>query len=127
MRPRPGSLNDRILQIIKRYGPITARDVARDLETPLRAVQDGVAKLKAGRCIHVSGYRRDEDGGALHPRPLYVAGPGEDAPRPPRLTQAEYDKRYRARRNTCVTSVFDFAAPKRSRRVPIDWRPKGAA
>lgn len=91
-----------------------------------RHVSAALARLKnLLRYIHISGWRRDEDGGRLYVRALYSVGSKRDASKPPPLTRADYTRRYRAR-TTVVPSIFHLGAPIDSRRITALRQPKGA-
>jgi len=103
----------RILALLKEHGPMTAREIAEELDIPdVCAVRAALAYIPGGgpKDYHIAGYRRDNDGGRLYPRALYAAGPGEDAKKLKPLSSAECQRRWKKVRVHKAASVFEFAA-----------------
>jgi hypothetical protein len=96
----------RILTLLQELGPMTARELAEQLK--IKHVNQIAAALQGCDHFHISGYRRDEDGGRLYPRALYAYGPGKDAKKPPKLSRQEYNKRSKAKMRKTVSSVWDL-------------------
>lgn len=96
----------RILTLLQELGPMTARELAEQLK--IKHVNQIAAALQGCDHYHISGYRRDEDGGRLYPRALYAYGPGKEAKKPPKLSRQEYNKRSKAKMRTTVSSVWDL-------------------
>lgn len=103
-------LRKRILGLLSEDGSLSAREIANILK--LKHINSVKAVLKKDD-VHISMWRRDEDGGRLYPRPVYALGKGKDAKKPPKLTKADYNKRFRS--TLRVASVWDLGIPKRER------------
>lgn len=84
-------IRSKILNLLQELGPMTARELAEQLK--IKHVNQIAAALQGRDNFHISGYRRDEDGGRLYPRALYAYGPGKDAKKPPKLSKQEYNRR----------------------------------
>lgn len=84
-------IRSRILNLLQELGPMTARELAEQLK--IKHVNQIAAALQGCDNFHISGYRRDEDGGRLYPRALYAYGLGKDANKPPKLSKQEYNRR----------------------------------
>jgi hypothetical protein len=85
---------------------MTARELAEQLK--IKHVNQIAAALQGCDHFHISGYRRDEDGGRLYPRALYAYGPGKDAKKPPKLGRQEYNRRAKEKMRKTVSSVWDL-------------------
>lgn len=105
--PAPVPIRSRILNLLQELGPMTARELAEQLK--IKHVNQIAAALQGSDNFHISGYRRDEDGGRLYPRALYAYGPGRDAKRPPKLGKQEYNRRAKEKMRKTVSSVWDLA------------------
>ncbi len=99
-------IRSRILNLLQELGPMTARELAEQLK--IKHVNQIAAALQGSDHFHISGYRRDEDGGRLYPRALYAYGPGKEAKKPPKLSRQEYNKRSKAKIRKTVSSVWDL-------------------
>ncbi len=108
----------RITRLLAEHGPMTARDLAREMNV---GVENARAKLGAAKAlgqVYIASWRRDSDGGRLYPRAVWAAGDKPDAPRPGPLTRRQYWERQKQRLQNRLTSVFDLAVPAYRRRVP---------
>lgn len=106
-----------VLALLEEQGGQSARDLREAIDIGERHISATLSRLKNDqRLIHISGWRRDEDGGRLYVRALYSLGRRRDAGKPPPLTQTEYGQRYR-RRVSIVPSIFHLGAPIDSRRI----------
>jgi len=99
-------IRSRILNLLQELGPMTARELAEQLK--IKHVNQIAAALQGSDHFHISGYRRDEDGGRLYPRALYAYGPGKDAKKPPKLGKQEYNRRAKEKMRKTVSSVWDL-------------------
>jgi len=99
-------IRSKILNLLQELGPMTARELAEQLK--IKHVNQIAAALQGCDNFHISGYRRDEDGGRLYPRALYAYGPGKDAKKPPKLSRQDYNKRSKAKMRKTVSSVWDL-------------------
>jgi len=104
--PAPVPIRLKILTLLQELGPMTARELAEQLK--IKHVNQIAAALQGCDHYHISGYRRDEDGGRLYPRALYAYGPGKEAKKPPKLSRQEYNKRSKAKMRKTVSSVWDL-------------------
>ncbi len=68
------------------------------------------------RRIHIADYTHYDEGSFIaYPRALYALGDLPDAKRPPRQSRKKIVKRCREARKARVSSVFEFAMPRRAR------------
>lgn len=104
--PEHVPLRLKILNLIQEHGPMTAREISEELS--INHVNQIAAALQGCENFHISGYRRDEDGGRLYPRALYAYGAGKDAKRPPKLGRKEYNRRSKEKMRKTVSSVWDL-------------------
>lgn len=111
----PGSYAHQCLTLLKEHGPMTARDLARDIGTSVANIRATLSKYRPA--WHVSGYRREVVDGRLYPRAMYRAGPGRDAAAPGPLSDGEYNRRYRAHKRAVVNSVFALGTPVNIMRI----------
>lgn len=112
------SVAQRILLYLSEHGPMTTRELADDLGIKLTHVSSRLALMR-GKKVHISGWRRDEDGGRLYVRALWALGPAPAVePRKPKpLGESAYNRRYRDRQKACAPSIWAMAAPTRGRRL----------
>jgi len=92
-------IRSKILTLLQELGPMTARELAEQLK--IKHVNQIAAAIQGSDNFHISGYRRDEDGGRLYPRALYAYGPGKDANKPPKLSKQEYNRRALLKNEIC--------------------------
>lgn len=104
-----------ILDLLRDHGPMTWREIAEEIGNGEIKYLGGVMQRYRGKLVHICGYRRDNDGGRMYPRAIYKYGPGVDAKRPPPLTRAEYNKRFRSKIKQKYASVWQLAVPARNR------------
>lgn len=122
---RQGSISWRILDHLKHVGPGTCSDLAEALSfevAAIRAKVSGLRKLEPKQ-VYIDSYQREAVAGILYIRAVYAFGNKPDAKKPKPLTDVEYQRRYRQRKKTVVSSVFDLGRPNDSRRLgPADSR-----
>jgi hypothetical protein len=108
----------RVLALIDELGPLTHREIAEQMGLSAYAVRCRLGKMRAThpRDLRVCDYVREEIEGHLYPRARYARGPGPNAPRPPPLTNTEYNRRHRRNKAGRVNSVFGLAVPVEKRR-----------
>jgi len=111
----PGSYAHQCLTLLREHGPMTARDLARDIGTDVSNIRATLSRHRSA--WHVSGYQRDVVDGRLYPRAMYRAGPGRNATKPGPLSETEYNRRHRARKRLVVNSVFALGTPVNVMRV----------
>jgi len=113
------TLSQRIAAALALGIPMTARELAAEVGSPVASVRAKLSTMGTSSLVHISGWRRDDDGGRLYPRALWSAGPGPRArpAKPKPLGEAAYGERYRALRRVRVASVWDLATPQNNRRA----------
>lgn len=92
------SMAEREQQILLALGasPATADQLAADLGVTRPWVTRILGRLHREKRVHVLNYKRSEK--ARGPwAAIYAAGEGEDAPVPPRMSSADYQRERRAR------------------------------
>ena len=101
---------DQMMALLNEHGPMTAREIAEEMNISINAVTAILRRkyINQRDDWHIAGYRRDEDGGRLYPRALYMAGPGVNSPKPKPLSHHEYNKRARSKTKRRVASVFQL-------------------
>ena len=107
----------RVTRLLQGEGPLTIRDIARELGITPDHARGAIGKARASGQVHIAGYRRDSDGGRLYPRALWAAGQGVDAKKPPPLTELDYNRRHRQRKTRAISSVWQLGTPVDDRRV----------
>lgn len=113
------SLAQQIARALEPGEPMTAREMAADFGAAAGSVGAKLDAMKRAGKVHISGWRRDDDGGRLYPRALWAAGPatGRTPAKPKKLTDTDYCRRYRARCGAMVSSVWALGTPVESRRL----------
>lgn len=104
-------------RLLAEHGPMTAREIAAELGVSPEYVRGSLGRAKADKQIHIKAWRRDEDGGRLYPRAIWAAGDGRDAPKPPKLTKLDYNRRHRQRKARAVSSVWQLGRAVDHRRL----------
>lgn len=103
-----GVLSAKIEAALERRGAMT-RDELCSLTGQERHIVVAVLKrLRDTGRVHIAEWRRHAPGQREYPRPVYAAGPGVDAKRPPKIERKEANRRYRNIRGGGVRSVFDL-------------------
>lgn len=98
-----------IVRLLQEEGPSDGHQIAEATGISYRSLYASkdrmLGKLRTAGLIHVSDYRRQEGHGG-EPAPIYKAGGGKDAARPPPLTKKE--------RNARAKRVMKARNPKHS-------------
>lgn len=103
-----GVLSAKIEAALERRGAMT-RDELCSLTGQERHIVIAVLKrLRDTGRVHISEWRHHAPGQREYPRPMYAAGAGVDAKRPPKVERKEANRRYRKIRGGGVHSVFDL-------------------
>lgn len=69
-------------------------EIAEAVPISKRHALEYIAELRKRGLVHISKWVREvEQLGRMYPRPVYAAGPGEDAPKPAALSPEERSKR----------------------------------
>ena len=103
-----GVLSSKIVAALERRGAMTRDELCKVLGRDRRTVAGALNRLRATGRVHISEWRRHAPGQREYPRPVYAAGPGVDAKRPPKIERKEANRRYRKIRGAGVHSVFDL-------------------
>lgn len=116
-RPQRGKRAERLLELLKEHGPMTAHDLAVEIGSDANTVSSILARHKPERC-HIGSYVREMVNRDERLRARYHHGPGKDVKPPPKLTPTEISRRYRARKRQCVASVFQLGVALENLRTP---------
>lgn len=114
------SLRQSAIDLIEQSGiqGYTSADLAVELDIAENYARVICSILHKRKQVYIAKYRRTEDDSRrLYPRPVYRFGNRPDVPRPPRLSKAEYKRRWRVAIRSQVTSVFDLGKPINGRRL----------
>lgn len=103
-----GVLPAKIEAALERRGEMTRDELCRALGQDRRTVAGVLNRLRDTGRVHITEWRRHAPGQREYPRPVYAAGPGVDAKRPPKIERKEANRRYRKIRGVGVHSVFDL-------------------
>lgn len=102
---RTVTISDRVKAALSEHGPMTAHELAEELNANLRSVQSAICRLRRRRSgIRIAAYRYD----GVYPRALFELGAMRDAKRPPKPTAAENSRKYRERGRLRIASVFEW-------------------
>ena len=104
-----GVLSSKIEAALERRGAMTRDELCRALGQDRRTVAGVLNRLRATGRVHIAEWRRHATGQREYPRPVYAAGSGVDAKRPPKVERKEANRRYREIRGVGVRSIFDLA------------------
>lgn len=120
-----GVLSSKIEAALERRGSMTRDDLCRTLGLDPRTAAGVLTRLRATGRVHIAEWRRHATDQREYPRPVYAAGPGVDAKRPPKIGRKEANRRYRKIRGAGVRSIFDLGrafvrAARRSIEHPKD-------
>lgn len=103
-----GVLSSKIEAALERRGEMTRDELCKALGQARHVVIAVLNRLRATGRVHIAEWRRHAPGQREYPRPVYAAGPGADAKRPPKIERKEANRRYRKIRGVGVHSVFDL-------------------
>lgn len=103
-----GVLSAKVEAALERRGAMTRDELCRALGQDRRTVAGVLNRLRATGRAHIAEWRRHATGQREYPRPVYAAGPGVDAKRPPKIERKEANRRYREIRGVGVRSIFDL-------------------
>ena len=103
-----GVLSAKIEAALERRGPMTRDELCKTLGRERKTVAGVIARLRSTGRVHIAEWRRHATNQREYPRPVYAAGPGVDAERPPKVERKEANRRYRKIRGGGVHSVFDL-------------------
>ena len=112
-----------ILDYLEEFGPTTSLELAEQLGISRSYARACVSYCKKTKRIYVHSYTRDEMSDRLYPRARYAAGNLPDAKKPKPLPEKEYRKRYRSKKSTFVSSVFNLGTSVEARRTTTRRRP----
>lgn len=103
-----GVLSSKIEAALERRGAMTRDELCKLTRQERHIVVAVLKRLRDTGRVHISEWRRHAPGQREHPRPVYAAGAGVDAKRPPKVERKEANRRYREIRGVGVHSVFDL-------------------
>lgn len=103
-----GVLSSKIEAALERRGAMTRDELCRLTGQERHIVVAVLNRLRAAGRVHISEWRRHAPGQREYPRPVYAAGPGVDAKRPPKIERKEANRRYREIRGAGVRSIFNL-------------------
>ena len=103
-----GVLSAKIEAALERRGAMTRDELCKALGQDRRTVAGVLKRLRDTGRVHIAEWRRHATGQREYPRPVYAAGTGVDAKRPPKIERKEANRRYREIRGVGVHSVFDL-------------------
>lgn len=112
-RPRH-AVTDALLATLQEFGPMTSLEVwEHNKDIPRADLRKALARLaeptkQAPQRVHISGWTRDAEGYRTYLRPIYSAGPGENAERPPAITRTEIARNWQRKRKTKIRTNFVF-------------------
>lgn len=97
----------RLLEAIRAAGPLDYRQAAALAGLSPNTVKSAgyLEALMAQARIHINSWRRGQHGA---PRPLFMAGPGENAPRPAALSPQEKSRAFRQRKQAGGDSLANL-------------------
>ncbi|MCA6302833.1 MAG: hypothetical protein IM629_12905 [Phenylobacterium sp.] len=110
-----GVLSSKIEAALERRGAMTRDELCKALGQDRRTVAGVLKRLRDTGRVHIAEWRRHATDQREYPRPVYAAGPGVDAKRPPKIGRKEANRRYRNIRGVGVHSVFDLGRIAASR------------
>ena len=103
-----GVLSAKIEAALERRGAMTRDELCRLTGQERHIVVAVLKRLRDTGRVHIAEWRRHATGQREYPRPVYAAGTGVDAKRPPKIERKEANRRYREIRGVGVHSVFDL-------------------
>lgn len=105
-----------MVAVLQEFGPMTAHDIAEELGLTQREVSLSINSLRRlgnkYRIIYISKWVRTWQGIQPRPRAVWALGDQEDAKPPKRIPQVEICRRWRARQQVKVPSVFEWMRAK---------------
>ncbi len=101
-----GVLSSKIVAALELRGDMTRDELCKALGQDRRKVAGVLNRMRSTGRVHIAEWRRHATGQREYPRPVYAAGPGVDAERPPRIGRKEANRRYRKIRGAGVHSIF---------------------
>lgn len=101
-----------MVAVLREFGPMTAHDIAEELGLTQKEVSLSINSLRREgnkyRTIYISGWVRTWQGIQPRPRAVWALGDQDDAKPPKRIPQVEICRRWRARQQVKVSSVFEW-------------------
>lgn len=94
-----------VMDALSEHQSLTKHDLVKKLGYGLNTIRMALAELHAGRNVHiVSWISQLSRCGDYTPR--FALGDADDAPRPPRITAAQRQRRLRARKRAANNPIF---------------------
>jgi hypothetical protein len=118
----PGWIVLGVLRVLDEQGPLTGAGLRRALGAEQREISSVICRMcrvlpTKPKRIYIKEWVRDDEGSTTaHPRAVYDIGDLPDAPRP-KPNRAAVTKRCRDRKAARVSSVWEFAMPRRARQA----------
>lgn len=111
------SRNQRVIDVLTEFGPMTAHDIAEELGLTQKEVSLSINSMRRdrinGRRVHIHSYVRTWEGIQPRPRAVWAVGQGEDARFPKRIHPNEACRRWRVKQQLRVPSVFAWGRSMR--------------
>jgi hypothetical protein len=99
-------LIDRVLTALRLHGPHTQAQLEDRFGLGRRGLAGLMSYIKHNHPIRIIGWQRQAVGLKNHLRPIFAYGAGTDAPKPPRVTNAQSCRRWRnISRHTSAAAV----------------------
>lgn len=117
----PGWVVIGVLELLEQRGPMTRAAICRALGATKSDVSPVISRLNRTlkslpRRIYITGYTYEDEGSAIaYPRAVYALGSAPNRPKPPRTPAAEVKRRSAQKAKTMVSSIFEYAMPRRAR------------
>lgn len=110
---------ERLVEAIRTSGPLDYRQAAAAADLSPHTVKNAgyLDALLAQERIHIESWQRGRRGA---PRPLFMAGPGDNAPRPEALSAREKSRSYRQRQLASADGFADQLRRYARSRRPAD-------
>jgi hypothetical protein len=118
-----GDITDRVLQVLKDFGPMTAREIAEELKIDIDCVSmvvfrcrqnNSKKRSKQPKRVYIHSYTRtvlvDRERVRDNPRMVFALGDKPDAKKPPPQSNAVRCRKKRANALGRVNSIFAIGA-----------------
>jgi len=118
-----GVLSLRIVDALERIGPMTARQIDKEIGRPVGTTSKNLRLLmaptvlpRAPKRVYIHSWTQDEEGCRSYLRAVYAAGSKKDAEKPARLTNAQIKVAIRKRTSNRdrAVSIFTLAARRKA-------------
>ena len=126
---KPKSTYQKIIKALTDHGPMTARDLAEEININLRLVQGALGWVRAEHpgTIYIQNWRHEKTASRLNMNAVYALGSKPDVKRPKSMSSSQKCKRWRQKQKFQIASVFHLSHKKynrvRSPEVHLGQRP----